>query len=421
MSDLTWLRTKNIRPEEEQRFYKRNKRSTEFTVSVPWEVSATGLAAGAGAGAGSALSSNTSQAPQADFRNITFLRVSRMWKERGLVAAPITITGKDWKMFNRRGHGLHATSMLTRVVAILGRYIVDTERKYNIYPNEEDGLNKLKIENPIRYKKYQHLLALQEQLTSEKMYQAERNVNPNNLLAVETFKTMLLEILNEQRWNSADIAAATANGPGSASHIFADAEAAVRSFNFPVDSATEDGTRRRQLTKQDQLLVESDQSYVYDSSVDGFGTVFSRGFSANDRDRFAFCVSRMEGFPKAERESFRKQVSYLAPTEGIVRGDPLWRQRFGKTSPYSEKADFEIDTGHAHKALEKAYEEFSKKTVKFNRAELAVKITDFEGRKFSLRRLTGVSNKDLDHRQNVMVLFLQLKTMPADEFNQLTS
>jgi hypothetical protein len=252
------------------------------------------------------------------FRNITFRRTHYIGPhERILTADPIELNSHEWEMFVDRGHGLHATSMVTQSIASLGLYIAEVEKEYDIYSKED--LDNLKNKDLAAYQKYCLVQCGQAEL--KKLYERERKLDPNNLKAVADFKTALINTLASLRTEVFGVAARHKVGAGRADHFIGAAEDRIKGFEFPT---TKNGKRRKRLSKKDQLLAKKGKTYLYcpdDDVSQAAGSQMMptiKGFSAQSRDNFAHCVMRMDGFPEGARESFKDNVKALLESKGMA-------------------------------------------------------------------------------------------------------
>jgi hypothetical protein len=57
-------------------------------------------------------------------QTLNFRKENVLGQGRILTADPVMLDAAQWTMFMERGHGLHATSMVTIAIAHLGKYIV---------------------------------------------------------------------------------------------------------------------------------------------------------------------------------------------------------------------------------------------------------------------------------------------------------
>ena len=229
-----------------------------------------------------------------------------------------------------RGHGFHATSMVTQTIAKLGLYIVEIEKKYDLNPvlnerNEyvlsEGDLKTLQKADKNAFNKYQMIQNAQEKL--RQFYDIERSIEPNNVANQEKLKEGLLRVLADLR-AIAYRTYGTDQSPLHSDDAIFGAEKAVRDFEWPFDA--DEPTRRRQITEADQLLPGKNGRVLYDPRMDqssaAGASIFShtQGFGEKGRDNFAFCVSLMQDFPATYREDFRKRVKTLGESKGLGFG-----------------------------------------------------------------------------------------------------
>lgn len=270
--------------------------------------------------------------PDGTTRNINFERNYFLGSERVLTASPLRLSAAEWKMFVDRGHGLHATSMVTRLIATLGLYIAQVERTYNLMPINKNGdyvlsasdEKKLAERDANAYQKYRIIQKTQAEL--RKLYLLERAVDPNQVTAQRDFKHKLIELLRttrnglyQQKQWSVDRMALTSD------HMMAYAQEVVEKFEWPNNDMIFDAryAERYRITENDQLLAEEGGTVLYDSSKEpssaAGGSVFSStpGFGKAGRDNFAHCATLTDGFNRDQRDAFLARVARLKPSEGF--------------------------------------------------------------------------------------------------------
>src|SRR3990167_488504 len=292
-------------------------------------IASAGESSGAAALGSSVAARATIATPRKIRRAINFRRLQKTGRERLLIADPVRMTGKDWKMFVDRGHGFHATSMVTRIIAALGTYIGQIEDEYQIY--SEADLESLKAKDLIAYEKYQMIRKAQDTLRG--FYELERQIDPADIRQQEAFRSSLLQVLSRLRSLTTEIATRHWSGVGRADKAIFLAETLAEKFEWPLDPEVADGTRRKPISKLDQLLPEDNETVIYDPSLDISDAPGSSvlptisGFSKLSRNRFAHCIMRMEGFPAEERVEFRDGVRALLTSEGILPHAPASLRR----------------------------------------------------------------------------------------------
>jgi len=252
---------------------------------------------------------------------------------RILTAAPITLSAAEWTMFKERGHGLHATSMVSRTISTLGIYIAEIEKKYNLYPtlNEETqkynlsqaDLDRLKKADPNAFDKYCLVRILQSKLAA--FYEEERNADPNHITNQEILKAGLLKILGTARHLFIQTLGSD-HSKISSDHVLYYAECAVKDFKWARDP--KEPTRFLAPTKQDQLEPEEGENVSYDSSDDestaAGHTVFQlKGMSEKGLASYIHCLMLMRGFNPDNRAVFKAIAQELGASRGILRGERM--------------------------------------------------------------------------------------------------
>ncbi|OGT44628.1 MAG: hypothetical protein A3E82_02020 [Gammaproteobacteria bacterium RIFCSPHIGHO2_12_FULL_38_11] len=250
---------------------------------------------------------------------------------RIVTAAPITLSAAEWRMFKERGHGLQATSMVSRTISTLGLYIAEIEKKYNLYPElkngkyslSQDDLNKLKKEDPNAFDQYCLVRILQEKLSA--FYKLERTADPNYLANQEILKAGILKILGTARhlfiqtmeFDRSEIAS---------DHILYYAECAVKDFKFARDP--NEATRFLAPSRKDQLEPKENENVSYDSSDDestaAGHTVFKlKGLGKKGLASYLHCLTLTENFNSNNRDEFKAIAQELGASRGLRRGERM--------------------------------------------------------------------------------------------------
>ncbi|MCX7120571.1 MAG: hypothetical protein NTZ67_02160 [Gammaproteobacteria bacterium] len=263
-------------------------------------------------------------------QTINFHRKFSFGAERILTADPVSMQGDQWRMMTDRGHGLYANSLVSRIIATLGQYISEVERKYNLVPEKIDGiyqlstasLAELEKKDVNAYRKYNTFRVMQENLRN-KFHKLERAVDPTNPKAEIEFKMtlrttldVLRDLTNEFSKGESDKMQITSD------HIIASAHKAINSFQWPNNAKG----RRFQITEADQLIAKNNERITYfpekePSSAAG-GTVFSStgGFGAAMRDSHAYYLSVIYGASAESRKDLMAAVGNLRPSTGVGAG-----------------------------------------------------------------------------------------------------
>jgi len=244
--------------------------------------------------------------------SVKFRHESVLGQERKLTADPIELSGSEWKMFVDRGQAVNATSMITRAISKLGDFIAAVEMDYNLDPNEdfETRLGKIKDENT--KSKYKAFLAEQKRL--EKFYEVERDIDPNNIETAQHFKNAILQELQHFR-NIMYRTEGTSVTRVHSDDVIFKAMKLVEDFQWPLDP--EELSRRRKITKKDQLMAELAERVVYDPRIT-FG-----GLNAEQRDQLAHCIATKLKLTEDERKNFLDEIKKLTPSHGIGPGPVL--------------------------------------------------------------------------------------------------
>ena len=219
---------------------------------------------------------------------------------------PIHFTSEEWQIAIDRGLGTHATSIVTRCRAQLGKYISAVEQEYGHISLAPDAQRK----KCKRIKKAQIALKQLESI--------ERTISPSNLqngpLQEERFKARVQKILFNLRKKLVTVDRNTHSAMlGRADQIVADAISDVDNFHWPFaihsPETIELNTRRQNISAEDQLNMP--HGGVYQALHE-----FPDGLSLDERNRLLNVIYFKN--PNLKRPEFKSMLNTLPETHHFL-------------------------------------------------------------------------------------------------------
>src|SRR3990167_4406097 len=263
-----------------------------------------------------------------------------------LTARACLLSCDQWEMYRERGHGLHATSMIALSISILGLYLVEVEKLYQLVPTKQvrnsatryelscEDLNNLRTKDANAYAKYTRILEAQQKLRT--LFDVECTINPNDIKTRELFRAELRVVLNALRGEMIQTPGFSQTSI-TLDHILASADAAVSNFNWPLDLNSQDETTYRAITPADQLRAKKQKESIlfhYDPALEpasalGASIIFTtKGMSATARDNFAHCACAHRSVAQNDYKQFMAEIKkQVKPSKGIglpALPDPLF-------------------------------------------------------------------------------------------------